>query len=322
MTHRRGRLRRPLCRRAAVRPLRRRLALAAGADRRDLALHDLGRGRLCGDGRDRVQPHRDRQGHPGRLLRERSRHGAGARPGVRQLQSVACPVRRRDRRGALAAGEIRALAARRTRRAGQRTADQVRRAGPAVPRRAGEHRRQRGGAARLSGRHGAGADLPQGPRAVQPDADRRLHDPHAVLFPQGRIARRGPCGRGRRRASSWRSWRSRWPPSSSASCRSPACSASCRGGHVHDADDVDRADLRQHLGAVRLDQPHHRPAAIHHPGHGGDRQRRGADPDRAALVPAGLSCDRTRARDTQRAADPGKHEAAPRRNTEFPANRC
>ena len=43
----------------ALRPLRPRLAVAAGADRRHLALHHLGGGGLRGDGRDRLQQDRD-----------------------------------------------------------------------------------------------------------------------------------------------------------------------------------------------------------------------------------------------------------------------
>ena len=65
--------------------LRRRLAVAAGADRRHRLVDHVGRSRLCGDGRDRVQPHRTRQDHSRRLLHQRSRHGAGARPRVRPL---------------------------------------------------------------------------------------------------------------------------------------------------------------------------------------------------------------------------------------------
>ena len=66
-----------------------RLAVAAGPDRRDRAVHDLGRRRLCGDDRDRIQQDRNRQDHSRRLLRQRSRHRSGARCRLRQLQSLA-----------------------------------------------------------------------------------------------------------------------------------------------------------------------------------------------------------------------------------------
>ena len=79
----------PLSRGPAVRPIRRRLALAAGADRRHLAVDYLGRRCLRGHGRDRAQQDRDRQDHPRRLLHQRSRHGAGARPDLCQLQRLA-----------------------------------------------------------------------------------------------------------------------------------------------------------------------------------------------------------------------------------------
>jgi hypothetical protein len=81
-------------------PLRGGLALAAGTDRRDIAVHDLGCRGLRGDGGDRLQSDRSRQDHPGRLLRDRPRHGPGPRAGVRQLQCVARDVHRRHRGGA------------------------------------------------------------------------------------------------------------------------------------------------------------------------------------------------------------------------------
>ena len=108
------------------------------------------------------------------------------------------------------AGALRAAAAGGPGRPGERAADQVRDAGAAVAGRAGERGGQRGGAAGLSGRHGAGADLPARPRACQPDAHRGLHAADAVLFPQGRLAGRGARGDRRRRADRWCSWRSRW----------------------------------------------------------------------------------------------------------------
>jgi Kef-type K+ transport system membrane component KefB len=44
------------------------LALAAGADRRHRIVHDIGRSRLCGDGRNWLQPNRTRQDHSCRLF--------------------------------------------------------------------------------------------------------------------------------------------------------------------------------------------------------------------------------------------------------------
>ncbi len=59
-------------------------------------------------------------------------------------------------------------------------------------------------------------------------------------------------------------------------------------GHVHDADDVHGPDFRIDLGAIRPDQPHHRPGAVHHPADRRHRQRGGAYTHRADLVPAAL----------------------------------
>ena len=72
-------------------------------------------------------------------------------------------------------------------------------------------------------------------------------------------------------------------------------------GHVHHVADVDRTDLRLDFGPLRPDQSHHRPGAVHHPAHGGDRQRGGAHGDRAEMVPAenrprqtgGVTCSST-----------------------------
>ncbi len=47
---------------------------------------NLGRSRLCCHGRDRPQPHRDRQADPGGMLCQRSRHCARSGHPVRQLQ--------------------------------------------------------------------------------------------------------------------------------------------------------------------------------------------------------------------------------------------
>ncbi len=64
------------------------------------------------------------------------------------------------------------------------------------------------------------------------------------------------------------------------------------GGDVHHASDVDGTYLRNDLGAVRSHQPHHRPGEIYDSGYRCNRQRRGADTDRAALVSADLQANR------------------------------
>ena len=57
-------------------------------------------------------------------------------------------------------------------------------------------------------------------------------------------------------------------------------------GHVYDADDVDRFDLRINLRVVRPNQSHHRSGAIYNPVDSSDWQRGGADANCADLVPA------------------------------------
>ena len=62
--HRDDRFSCALSRGHAVCPLRPALAMAAGADRRHFAVHDVGRRRLRGDGGDRLEQDRARQDHP------------------------------------------------------------------------------------------------------------------------------------------------------------------------------------------------------------------------------------------------------------------
>jgi hypothetical protein len=130
------------------------------------------------------------------------------------------------------------------------------------------------------------------PGAAAPDANHRLHDSHTLLFPQGRLPRRCPGGDCRGRADP------RLPRDQDGDQirRHPAPHEGVplrgEGGHVHDAPDVHGPDLRHDLGPVRAHQPDHRPGAIHDPGHGRDRQRRGADPDRPEVVPADFQADR------------------------------
>ena len=101
-------------------------------------------------------------------------------------------LRRGDRRGPLPVAAIRAVVLRAGRPSRQRAGDEVRRADPARARRPGRRRRQRGGVAGLSRRHGAGAGLSPRPRVAASHAHHRLHHPDAVLFPQGRLAGRLP----------------------------------------------------------------------------------------------------------------------------------
>src|SRR5262249_21345962 len=74
------------------------------ADRWHRAEHHLGGRGVCGDGRDRAEPSRPRQAHPGRLLHHRLGHGAGPGWPVRQLRLAAVGVRggQRGHRGAAA----------------------------------------------------------------------------------------------------------------------------------------------------------------------------------------------------------------------------
>src|SRR5262245_1391081 len=69
--------------------LRPRLAVATSPDRRHRALDHFCRRGLCGDGRDRLQPHGAWQNHSRRLLYQRHWHGVGAGARVRKLQSRA-----------------------------------------------------------------------------------------------------------------------------------------------------------------------------------------------------------------------------------------
>ena len=132
MTHRRRRFLRALSRRARLRAFRHRLAVAAGADRRHRAVDDLGRRRLRGDDRDRLQQDRDRQDHSRRLLHQRPRHRAGARHRLRPLRSLACCCSAPSPRSCsgclprFAPWFFKSLG-----QPGQRAADEIRRAHPA-----------------------------------------------------------------------------------------------------------------------------------------------------------------------------------------------
>ncbi len=85
------------------------------------------------------------------------------------------------------------------RTAGERAGDQVPAAHLVRARRLRHRRRQRGGAAGLSHRHGLGARFPARPRAAAPHAGHRLRGAHAVLFPESRLADRSQGAGGRRR---------------------------------------------------------------------------------------------------------------------------
>src|SRR5215470_3040577 len=56
-------------------------------------VHHVGRGGLCRDGRNRLQPDRTGQDHPCRLLHQRHRDRAGARADLCQLQFLFAAVR-------------------------------------------------------------------------------------------------------------------------------------------------------------------------------------------------------------------------------------
>ena len=131
-----------------------------------------------------------------------------------------------------------------------------------------------------------GARFPARPRAAAPHAGHRLRGAHPVLFPESRLADRSQGARRRRgldralpRAEDGDQVHRHLAADALLSLRQTR-------GHVHHAADVDRADVRLDLGALRPDQSHHRPGAVHHPAHGGDRQRGGAHGDRAEMVPA------------------------------------
>ena len=238
-----------LSRLPAAGPLRARLAVAAGADRRNIALHHVGRGGLRGDGRDRLQPHRARQDHPRRLLHQRHRHRAGARPDLRQLRFISAAVRCRHRCRGRGAAVHRPLAVQEDRRPRQRARDKISVPGAVRARRPRQSRKERSGAAGLSDRHGAGAVLHGQSRAAASPARDLLCLPHAVLLSQSGFADR--MARACRRPRADR----RLPGDEDVHQirRHFAADAlfqlhSARG-HVHDLDDVDRADLRLDLGA-------------------------------------------------------------------------
>ena len=198
-----------------------RLAVAAGADRRHLALHHLGRGGLRGHGRDRLQQDRDRQDHPRRLLRERPRHGAGARHRLRPLRPVAGAVRRGRPRWRC--GFCRGSRRGSSRQVGHRVSEPETKFVALVLLVLGgmaTRRRQRGGAARLPRRHGAGAGLPDAIREL-PHRMRiiafTILTPFYFLKAGSLVDAHAVAGRGRAHRGLPRP--SRWPPSSSASCR-------------------------------------------------------------------------------------------------------
>ena len=78
---------------------------------------------------------------------------------------------------------------------GERAANEVRLAHSAGTWRNGVGGGKRGGAARLSRRHGARADVSRRTRTAPSYAHHRLLDPHSILFPQSRVASRGSRGR-------------------------------------------------------------------------------------------------------------------------------
>ena len=95
---------------------------------------------------------------------------------------------------ALDAAALRALVLRDGGPSGERARDEVRGPGAARTWRHGDRRGERGRAAGLPGRHGAGAGISCRSRAAAPHAHHCLHDTHALLLPEGGLAR-GISGR-------------------------------------------------------------------------------------------------------------------------------
>ena len=91
-------------------------------------------------------------------------------------------------------------------------------------------------------------------------------------------------------ASAWPNCRVSFDQNGNEVCGHPASHEAVQvraeGRDVHDAADVDGADLRLNLRAVRADQSHHRSAGVYNSGDGRDRQRSRADADRAEVVHA------------------------------------
>ena len=186
-----------------------RLASARRRDRRHRAEHDLGRRGVRGHGRDRPEPSRPRQAHPGRLLHHRPGHRAGPRRPVRQLRLAAHRLRRGQRGHRGAAAPAAPAGDQVLRPPGLRAGDQAAAGRPVRARRAGHPGRQRGRPARLRRRAGRGRGVPARPGPDGPAALHRLRPAHPVLLPARRNAHLRPSAdlrrRGDRRLCCWSS---------------------------------------------------------------------------------------------------------------------
>jgi Sodium/hydrogen exchanger family len=126
------------------------------------------------------------------------------------------------------------------------------------------------------------------PRVDASNPGDRLHRADPVLFSEGRIPGARRCHCRRRRADRHLPRGQDGHQIRRHPAAYPHFPIRAQGRDVHDIDDVDRADFRVDLGAVRADQSHYRRAPIHNPTDCRDRQRGGTDLDRPALVPTRL----------------------------------
>src|ERR1039457_6856048 len=159
-----------------------RLAPPRGGDRRRGTQYDLGSGCLRGDDRDRVEPPRHRQAHPGRLLCDRPWDRARPRRVVRQLRMVADRVRGGDACLPRGPPEPHTPRHRSGRPPGERAGDQVHPGRAVGPRGPGRQGRERSGAPRLPGRTRRGRWVPPRPHRGGPATGHRLFAPHTVLL--------------------------------------------------------------------------------------------------------------------------------------------
>ena len=153
------------------------------------------------------------------------------------------------------------------------------------------HRWKRSCSASLSRWHGASSRVSQRSGAAPSHAHYRFHDSDAILFSEGGLAGRFPRGG----CCSWSHYHFSSDQDGYKIRRHPAADENLplrtEGRDVHDASDVHGTYVWNDLGAVRSHQPHHRPREIYDLGYRCNRQRRGADTYRTALVPADLQAD-------------------------------
>ncbi len=143
----------------------------------------------------------------------------------------------------------------------------------------------------VSGRSCRGRGFSTRQNARKPDAQHSVRDLYAILFHQGRALRfiAGALGRARNNRGSLA-----LEDDHEACRRVPACAHALHGktrSELHNASDGNRADLRNHLGVVRVAEQNHRSAAIHNSGQCRDPERICADADRAKVFPANSRSD-------------------------------